>query len=99
LLTRSLIEEQRSRLFLNKQSLKQSASHISRSKMSHKTVTSERASFTKAEREYVKGVVHNLSLQRLTDRQIVRWLHDEKRIDLERSTISKMRASSRERGH
>jgi hypothetical protein len=46
---------------------------------------------TKAEREYVKSLVRNLSVQRLTDREIVRWLHDEKQIDLDRSTISKMR--------
>jgi hypothetical protein len=58
---------------------------------SHKNVTSERASFTKAEREYVKGLVRNLSFQRLTDREIVQWLHDEKQIHLNRSTISKMR--------
>ena len=37
---------------------------------SHKSVTSERATFTKAEREYVKGMVRNLSFQRLTDREI-----------------------------
>ena len=58
---------------------------------SHKKVTSERASFTKAEREYVKGLVRKLSFQRLTDRAIVQWLHAEKEIDLNMSTISKMR--------
>jgi hypothetical protein len=36
-------------------------------------------------------MVRNLSFQRLTDREIVQWLHDEKQIDLDRSTISKMR--------
>jgi hypothetical protein len=59
--------------------------------LSHKKVTSKHASFTKAEREYVKGLVRNLSLQRLTDREKVQWLRDEKQIDLDRSTISKMR--------
>jgi hypothetical protein len=59
--------------------------------MSHKKVTSKRATFTKAEREYVKGIVHNLSLQRLTDQEIVDWLREEKKIGLDRSTISKMR--------
>jgi len=59
--------------------------------MNHKKVTSKRATFTKLERQYVKGIVHNLSFQRLTDQEIVQWLHDEKRIDLERSTVSKMR--------
>jgi hypothetical protein len=59
--------------------------------MSHKKVTPKLATFTKAEREYVKGVVHNLSLQRLTDQEIVDWLQEEKKIGLDRSTISKMR--------
>ena len=59
--------------------------------MNHKSVTKKRHDFTKPEREYVKGIVHNLSLQRLTDQEIVQWLHDEKQIDLDRSTVSKMR--------
>jgi hypothetical protein len=59
--------------------------------MSHKKVTSKRATLTKAKREYVKGIVHNLSLQRLTDQEIVDWLREEKKIGLDRSTISKMR--------
>jgi hypothetical protein len=54
-------------------------------------VTKKRHDFTKPEREYVKGIVHNLSFQRLTDQEIVQWLHDEKQIDLDRSTVSKMR--------
>ena len=58
---------------------------------SHKKVTSKRATFTKPEREYVKGMVHNLSFQRLTDQEIVQWLHDEKEIDIDRSTVSKIR--------
>ena len=59
--------------------------------MSHKKVTSKRATFTKSEREYVKGIVHNLSLQRLSDGEIVQWLHDEKQIDIHTSTVSKMK--------
>ncbi len=54
-------------------------------------MTSERATFTKSEREYVKGIVHNLSFQRLTDQEITQWLHEEKQIDLDRSTVSKIR--------
>jgi hypothetical protein len=61
------------------------------SKNSHKNVTIKRHNFTKSERECVKGIIHNLSFQRLTDREIVQWLHDEKQIDLDRSTVSKMR--------
>jgi len=60
-------------------------------KNNHKNVTIKRHNFTKPEREYVKGIVHNLSFQRLTDQEIVHWLHDEKEIDLERSTVSKIR--------
>ena len=47
--------------------------------------------FTKPEREYVKGLVHNLSLQRFTDKEIVQWLQDEKKIDVARSTIFRIR--------
>ena len=54
-------------------------------------MTKKRHDFTKPEREYVRGIVHNLSFQRLTDQEIVQWLHDEKQIDLDRSTVSKMR--------
>jgi hypothetical protein len=57
----------------------------------HKNVTTKRAAFTKAEREYVKSVVHNLSVQRLTDREIVDWLNTEKKIELDRSTVSRIR--------
>ncbi len=57
----------------------------------HKNVTVERHTFTKAEREYIRGIIHNLSFQRLTDQEIAQWLHDEKNIDLDRSTVSKMR--------
>jgi hypothetical protein len=44
-----------------------------------------------SDREYVKGVIHNLSFQRLTDMEIVQWLHEEKKIDLDRSTVSRLR--------
>ena len=54
-------------------------------------MTIKRHNFTKSERECVKGIIHNLSFQRLTDQEIVQWLHDEKQIDLDRSTVSKMR--------
>ncbi len=47
--------------------------------------------FTKLEREYVKGIVHNLSMQRLSDKEIVQWLQDEKKINVDRSTISRIR--------
>jgi hypothetical protein len=47
--------------------------------------------FTKPEREYVKGIVQNLSFQRFTDSEIVQWLHEEKKIDLDRSTVTRIR--------
>jgi DNA-directed RNA polymerase specialized sigma54-like protein len=59
-------------------------------------VTKKRQDFTKSEREYVRGIVHNLSFQRLTDQEIVQWLHEEKEIDIDRSTVSKMRNQVRE---
>jgi len=58
---------------------------------SHKNVTVERQKFTKTEKQYLRGVIHNLSFQRLTDQEIVQWLHDEKQINLDRSTVSKIR--------
>ena len=47
--------------------------------------------FTKLERQYIKGIVHNLSLQRLTDQDIVDYLHSEKKIDISRSTVTKIK--------
>ena len=35
--------------------------------------------FTKLEREYVKGIVRNLSFQRFSDQETVQWLKDESR--------------------
>jgi hypothetical protein len=61
------------------------------SKNNNKNVTVERATFTKAEREYIKGIVHNFSLDKWTDQEIVNYLHSEKKIDLSRSAITKIR--------
>jgi hypothetical protein len=43
---------------------------------------------SKPEKQYVRGIVHNLSLQRLTDQKIVDYLHDEKNIDMARTTVN-----------
>jgi len=43
---------------------------------------------SKSEKQYVRGIVHNLSLQRLTDQEIVDYLHDEKKIDIARTTVN-----------
>jgi len=40
----------------------------------------ERHKWTKAERQYVKGIVHNYSLQRWTDQDIVNYLREEKKL-------------------
>jgi hypothetical protein len=47
--------------------------------------------FTKPECEDIKEIAHNLSFQILTNQEIVQWLHDEKQIDLDRSTVTKSR--------
>jgi hypothetical protein len=43
---------------------------------------------TKAEKEYVKALIQNLSLQRLTDQEIVDYLNKEKKIKICRSTVT-----------
>ena len=43
---------------------------------------------SKSEKQYVRGIVHNLSLQRLTDQEIVEYLRDEKKIEIARSTVN-----------
>ena len=42
---------------------------------------------SKSEKQYLRGIVHNLSLQRLTDQEIVDYLHNEKKIDIARTTV------------
>lgn len=56
-----------------------------------KNVQNNHQKCTKSEKEYVKGIIHNLSFQRLTDQEIVQWLHDQKQIDMSRSTVSRVR--------
>jgi len=51
----------------------------------------ERKKFTKTEKQYLRGMIHNLSLQRLTDQEIVDYLHNEKKIEIARSTATKIR--------
>ncbi|HEY7108060.1 MAG TPA: hypothetical protein VH415_01390 [Nitrososphaeraceae archaeon] len=59
--------------------------------MVNKNVVMKRNSRTKSQREYVKTMIHNLSLQRLTDQEIVQWLHEEKQIEMARSTVTNIR--------
>ena len=63
----------------------------SKGKNNSKNVVTERHKWTKSEREYIKGIIHNLSFQRLTDQEIVQWLHDEKHIDIGRSTVTQIK--------
>ena len=56
--------------------------------MNDKSVTKERHRWTKAERQYVQGIIHNYSLQRWTDQDIVNFLWQEKKIKIGRSTVT-----------
>ena len=56
-------------------------------------VTKERHRWTKAERQYIQGIVHNYSLQRWTDQDIVDYLRHEKKINICRSTVTKIKNS------
>ena len=51
----------------------------------------ERSKRTKSEQEYVKAIIQGLSLQRLTDKEIVDYLHNEKQIPIGRSTVTCIR--------
>ena len=51
----------------------------------------ERSKRTKSEQEYVKAIVQGLSLQRLTDKEIVDYLYNEKQIPIGRSTVTCIR--------
>ena len=56
-----------------------------------KNAQPERHKWTKAEREYVKGIIHNYTFQRWTAQEIVQWLHDEKKINIGRSTVNRIK--------
>lgn len=59
----------------------------------NKNVRKKRDRSTYAQKEYVRGLVHNLSLQRLTDQEISDYLRNEKNIDLARITVNGIRRS------
>jgi hypothetical protein len=48
----------------------------------------ERNTRSKSEQEYVKALIQGLSLQRLTDQEIVDYLHNEKGIEIARTTVN-----------
>ncbi len=45
----------------------------------------------KSHKHYVRGIIHNLSLQRWTDQEIADYLKEETKIDIARSTVSKIK--------
>ena len=47
--------------------------------------------FTTIERQYIKGIVQNLSLQRFTDADIVNYLHKAKAIEITKAKVNKIR--------
>ena len=51
----------------------------------------ERNTRSKSEQEYVKSLIHNLSLQRMTDQEIADYLHNEKGIEIARTTVNATR--------
>jgi hypothetical protein len=46
---------------------------------------------TNAEKQCLRGIIHNLSLQRWTDQEITDYLHKEKNIDIARITVNGIR--------
>ncbi len=56
-----------------------------------KTANSKHTKVAKSPRQYVRGIIHNLSLQRWTSQEISDYLHDEKKIDIARSTVNSIR--------
>ena len=64
----------------------------------NKNVPTEHRKWTKAERQYIKGIVHNYSLQRWTDQDIVNYLREEKKIRIGRSTVTRIKNSVVEEG-
>ena len=51
----------------------------------------ERQKFTKTEKQYQRGIIHNLSLQRWTDQEITDYLYNEKNMNISRSQVSRIK--------
>ena len=45
----------------------------------------------KSEKQYVRGIIHNLSLQHWSDQQIMDFLNNEKQIMISRSRVTQIR--------
>jgi hypothetical protein len=59
--------------------------------MSDKKVGIKHKKSTISEKLYIRGIVHNLSLQRWTDQEIAQYLQSEKQIEIARSTVTGIR--------
>jgi DNA-directed RNA polymerase specialized sigma54-like protein len=53
-----------------------------------KSVHSKHEKVAKSQKPYTRGLIHNLSLQKWTDQEIVDYFKDEKNIDIARSTVN-----------
>ena len=62
--------------------------NVNKLSVNNKNVIKERQRWTKAERQYIQGIVHNYSLQRWTDQDIVNFQWGEKQIRIDRSTVT-----------
>jgi hypothetical protein len=51
----------------------------------------ERKKLSKSEKEYLKGIIGTLALEKLNDREIQVYLKEDKGIDIERITVNKIR--------
>jgi hypothetical protein len=51
----------------------------------------ERKKLSKSEKEYLKGIIGTLALEKLNDREIQEYLVNEKGIEIERITVNKIR--------
>jgi hypothetical protein len=50
-----------------------------------------RKKVAKCDRHYVRGTIHNLSLSRWTDQEIVDYLREDKKIEIARSTVNSIK--------
>lgn len=54
----------------------------------NKRVAMKRTRATISERQYMRSIIHNLSLQRWTDQEIADYLSNEKGLDIARCTVT-----------
>src|SRR6476659_6372141 len=59
--------------------------------MNSKSDNTTKKKIAKSDKEYLRGTIHNLSLSRWTDQEIVDYLRDEKQIEIARSTVNSIK--------